>query len=302
MDRTVNTTIDKELCNGCGLCVEVCSHDTISIQDGIACVTGEESSNCDHCSAACPNLAIRVECVDSSMSEFNTFEADGKWLPHGRYDIRGLVNLMQSRRSCRNFLEKPVERSKIEDLVKIGITAPSGTNCQMWTFTILPDRQTVDTLGESIAKFYKNINGLASKFWIRSSLKLFGKPELSWYYENYFESVKKGIDDWEKNGKDPLFHGATAVIIVGSKKEASCPAEDALLATQNILLAAHSMGLGTCLVGFVVNAMKKDKSICRHVNIPDNETPYAVIAMGYPDEKYVHVTGRKPVEMRYFAV
>ncbi len=53
-----------------------------------------------------------------------------------------------------------------------------------------------------------------------------------------------------EKGKDLLFHGAPAAIIVASKEEASCPSEDSLLATQNILLGAHSLGLGTCLVGF----------------------------------------------------
>ncbi len=86
MDRTVTAIIDKELCNGCGLCVEVCSHDTISIQDGIACITGEESSNCDHCTAACPNRAIHVECIDSSMSEFNTSPSCSNWL----IDLKGM--------------------------------------------------------------------------------------------------------------------------------------------------------------------------------------------------------------------
>ncbi|MEZ4578721.1 MAG: nitroreductase family protein [Desulfobacterales bacterium] len=39
------------------------------------------------------------------------------------------------RRSCRNYKETPVPASVLEDLVRIGITAPSGTNSQMWTFT-----------------------------------------------------------------------------------------------------------------------------------------------------------------------
>lgn len=81
---------------------------------------------------------------------------------------------------------------------------------------------------------------------------------------------------------------------------ASCPAEDALFATQNILLAAHSMGLGSCLIGFAVEAMKRDPSIKRAVGVPDEEVVYAVIALGYPDEIYQRVTGRKKVTPRYF--
>ena len=106
---------------------------------------------------------------------------------------------------------------------------------------------------------------------------------------------------WEKEGKDLLFHGAPAAIVVGSKKEASCPAEDALLATQNMLLSAHVLGLGTCLIGFAVEAMKRDKSILRRIGMPDDEKPYAVVALGYPNEKYQRLTGRKRALVRYFS-
>lgn len=108
------------------------------------------------------------------------------------------------------------------------------------------------------------------------------------------------LEEWEVSGKDRLFHGATAAIIVGSKPGASCPTEDALLATQNILLAAHSMGLGSCLVGFAVSTLKESPAIKRSIGIPDDETVYSVIALGYPDESYEAVAGRKKAETRYF--
>ena len=140
-NREVTTTIDRDRCIGCGLCIPVCPKQTLGIEDGKAIVQGAESLNCGHCAAACPADAIRVEAVDPRLSQFQTFTADTRWLPHGRFDTATLVNLMGSRRSCRNFSDRPVERPFLEDLVKAGITAPSGSNCQPWTFTILPDRR-----------------------------------------------------------------------------------------------------------------------------------------------------------------
>jgi len=89
-------------------------------------------------------------------------------------------------------------------------------------------------------------------------------------------------------------------ITFGSKPESSCPAEDALLATQNILLAAHIMGLGTCLIGYAVAAMRRDSSIQRSLGIPAEEEIHAVIALGYTDELYQRIAGRKKVIPRYF--
>ena len=84
-----------------------------------------------------------------------------------------------------------------------------------------------------------------------------------------------------------------------SRPGASCPGEDALLAAQNILLAAHTMGFGTCLVGFAVEAMRRDRSIRRALGIPDDEAVHAVIALGRPAVAYLRPAGRRPIRIRY---
>ncbi|MBC2713624.1 MAG: nitroreductase family protein [Desulfosarcina sp.] len=298
MNRSVTTNIDAERCVGCGLCISVCPKETLTMEDGKAVVTGTESLNCDHCAAVCPTEAIRVAAVDPSLFQFQTFACDTRWCPHGRFDTGTLVNLMGSRRSCRNFTDQAVDRTLLEDLVKVGVTAPSGSNCQPWTFTILPDREAVNRLGRRVGNFFRKTNRMAENRWLRTGLKLIGKPELDTYYRLHYPTVEMGLAAWDRGERDLLFHGATAVIVVAADNAASCPSEDALLATGNMLLAAHAMGLGTCLVGFVIEAMRRDKAIVRMLGIPDHETPYAVIALGWPNETYQRVAGRKPTVIR----
>lgn len=292
--------IDRDLCTGCGLCVTVCPTGTISLIEKKAAVSGGESISCGHCEAICPQAAIRVTAIDEEMSRHTTFVTEKQWLPPGKYSTSGLVQLMASRRSCRCFTDRSIDRAMIEDLVKIGITAPSGTNSQSWTFTILPTRKAVTSFAEYIASYFGRLNNTAEKTMLRMFLKLIGKGELDAYYRGYYPKVKEALEEWHGSGKDRLFHGSTAAILIGSKSGASCPAEDALLATQNILLAAHSMGLGSCLIGYAVAAMRKDPSIRQSIGIPQEEELHAVIALGYPDEVYQRIAGRKKVTPRYF--
>jgi nitroreductase/NAD-dependent dihydropyrimidine dehydrogenase PreA subunit len=292
--------IDRDLCDGCGLCVTVCPTGTIILREEKATASGEDSIFCGHCEAVCPMEAICVHAIDKEMSQYKTFATEKKWLPPGKYDISLLAQLMASRRSCRNFIDQPVEKALLEDLMKIGITAPSGTNSQSWTFTILPHRKAVQAFAEHIASFFERLNATAEKTLLRMFLKLIGKGELDAYYRGYYRKVKEGIKEWRASGKDRLFHESTAVILIGSKPGASCPAEDALLATQNIMLAAHSMGLGSCLIGYAVAAMKRDPSIRRSIGIPAEEEIHAVIALGYTNEVYQRIAGRKKVTPRYF--
>jgi nitroreductase len=247
----------------------------------------------------CPTEAITVGFIDDSALDLATVEgADGHVAP-GDFDTAALVRLMRSRRSCRNYLDRTVDRELLEDLVKIAITAPSGTNSQLWTFTILPDRASVLGLATRVADFFATLNRRAANPAYRLLARVVAGDALGRYYRSHYDTVEEGLRQWREEGRDLLFHGAPAVILVGSEDGASCPSEDALLASQNMLLAAHAMGLGTCLVGFAVEAIRHDPTIKSALGIADGEQVYSVVALGWPDEAYERPTGRRCVEPRY---
>lgn len=291
--------IDQHRCTGCGLCTTVCPDKTISLQQGNkAYPSGPRCLACGHCLAVCPAEAIRVEGIITEPA-YQTFPTDNRWLPFGDGDLAQLVRLMRSRRSCRRYQPRPVPKEILEDLVAIATTAPSGTNSQGWTFTILPERPAVIRLGERVAASFRRLNRLAANPLLRTLLKLLGRPALANYHQRYAGTIAQGLAEWEETGRDRLFHGAPAAIIIGSTPGSSCPKEDALLATQNLLLAAHAMGLGSCLIGFAVAAMSRESAIKTTLGIPAEETIHAVIALGYPDITFQRLTGRRPTIPRY---
>ena len=288
-------TIDSTLCTVCGNCREVCPHELISITGENVDVNPNGCMLCGQCAAACPVDAVEVVGIfrDLGLETVNEYH---KAIRFGDYDSGRLVQLMRSRRSTRKYSDKEVDSALLTDLVKIGTTAPSGTNSQSWQFTILPRRKDVEVLGGLTCNYFKSLNQKANNPLLRFAAKLFAGDALGNYYRNYYKTIAGAITEWEEQGIDRLFHGAAAAILVGGDKRASCPGEDALLATQNILLAAHTMGLGSCLIGFVVEAMRRSPVIGRSLEIPAEQEVYSVIALGYPKVAYSRVAGRKHIE------
>jgi len=283
--RRVTTVIDPDLCTGCGRCVTVCPADTLSLVGGKARVTGAESLSCGHCEAACPEGAIRVNGTPADTLAFETVAV-------------GDEAVMGSRRSCRRFAPDPVDPVVLADLVRAGTLAPSGTNCQLWTFTVVPDRPRVEAFANRVADFFKLLNRVTDFRAVRLASRLAPGDPLGSYHRDYKPSVQEALAEWARGGRERLFHGAPAAIVIATRRGATTATEDALLASQNILLAAHALGYGTCLIGFAVSAMHSDPRIQKSLGIPKDEKVRAVIAVGRSAERYLKLARRKRAVVR----
>lgn len=159
-----------------------------------------------------------------------------------------VVEAIMARRSIRKYKDQPVEREKLQTLLECGINAPSGMNQQPWQVRVVDNADYIN----GVSEIYKKANPRAA----------------------------------EEEGFKNMFRNAPAVIFIGSPKNGSGQFDCGLLG-ENIVLAAHSMGLGTCFLGGPVRFMLDNPEAAPYVErlqFPDDYTLLYAIAVGYPDE------------------
>jgi nitroreductase len=180
--------------------------------------------------------------------------------------IDDTLKLIYERRSIRKYKNIPVERELIERIIDAGRMAPSAINLQPWRFYIV-------TKPEDISFFSKEIKRNMIEGIIKSDLK------------NIIKSAKEFLHFPHKMNflkeADPVFHGAPVVIFISSPSDSEWASIDIGMCSQNIMLAAKSLGLDSCPIGMVKYGSAETFS---KLNVPVNEQIRLAIILGYGDE------------------
>ncbi len=289
--------INKDRCTGCGRCVDICPKDVLYLKEHKAELNDNECMLCSHCHAVCDFDAVSFE-HELDNIEFETFKYREQILGSSNISPELLVNAFRSRRSVRKYKNEEINDDVLRDLVEFAVTAPSGSNCQEWEFTVINGREKVWEFAAQIKEFFIRINKLAGNPFIRYlSVPFMGKALIN-YYNNHFETVDKAIKESDI-GVDRLFHGAPCVIIVHGPVDGSTPVEDAAYASYNICMLAHYMNLGTCLIGFAVEALNRSPDIKNELDIYEKNRVHSVIAIGKPDVKFRKHSLRKKYSVEF---
>jgi len=165
-------------------------------------------------------------------------------------EVNPVLSNIMARRSVRKYLDKPVEHEKLEVIVKCGINAPSGVNRQPWIVRVVEDQKLI----ADVTEVYKQENA---------------------------EQVKR-----DKDFKN-MFRNAPNLICVCTPANGGGELDAGLLG-ENMMLAAQSMGLGTCCLGGPVRFLlsnEKCKFFLDCLDIPADYKLNYIIAIGYPDEQ-----------------
>jgi nitroreductase len=170
-----------------------------------------------------------------------------------------VLESIRKRRSVRSYRSKPVPKDILETIIEAGNHAPSAMNSQPWRFVVVEDKTARKRLLKAALPNAKKILGQVQEI----------NPER-------YESIIKRYEELE----DPIYYSAPAIIFVigsGRYADSSCP-----LACENMMLAAYSLGMGSCWVGF--GSMVTDSGNIRSMlDLRDEEKIFGPILIGYPE-------------------
>lgn len=186
-----------------------------------------------------------------------------------------------NRRAVRKYKNKTVSKKLIEELISAGRMAPSAMNRQPWKFYVVTNRELIETFSTDIAK-------TAFKETVKKGLKGILKTLSGMLHFAQSFSLS--------SIKDPVFYDAPVVIFITSPKTNEWAGLDIGMCAQNIMLAAKSLGLDSCPVGF-----GKFVEHTKHyslLNIPSNEQVQLAVIVGYGDER-PSVHERKTDNVKY---
>ena len=154
-----------------------------------------------------------------------------------------------SRRSTRWYKKEQVPEFMVKRMLEAARFAPSAGNCQPWKFIVVRDPKIIDDITRDVVKLCKLAKALndyrtPGKRWKLPIAKLNIRLQPKKLHPVPFGAVCLMAD-----GKLRLYHGAqTVILIFKDVRGVTNPDLDCGIAGQNLVLAAHSMGLGTCWV------------------------------------------------------
>ncbi len=280
-------SIDIERCTGCGLCVKVCKDFSLKLKEGKASINDNSLFGClacGHCVAVCSVDAIMVEGRTLKKDDF--VKIPDKNL---KSNYEQLFSLMKARRSIRDFNDKEVEKELIEKILIASVTAPMGIPPSSVEVMVLNRKEKVREFSFDFIDYIKKYKKLISPFTI-SLLKPFMKKLDYDAYKTFIIPMMNFFIDTKDNNENYLLYDAPlAMYFYGASTD---PADPYIAATYS-MLAAESLGLGSCMIGSINPFLKyggKDIKAKYQINSQVREGIFVIF--GYPKFNFAKAIDR----------
>jgi len=163
-----------------------------------------------------------------------------------------VLQTIMGRRSIRKYKEDQISDSDLKTMLEAAINAPSARNQQKWHFTVIQNREKLDSLSVKIKENIKNSDN---------------------------EFLKGRVNDPAFS----IFHGAPTVVMISGEDNTGFVEVDCGLAAENICLAASSLNIGSCVVAsseMLFECDEKEK-IKQELGIPAGYSHIVSVTLGY---------------------
>lgn len=276
--------INEEKCTGCGLCVSVCKDYGLKLENKkvrlsetpcFGCV------GCGHCMAICPSGAIEIDGRELSPDDLFNLPDVAETATYEQ-----LLNLLQRRRSVREFKDMPVENELIEKILAAAKTAPMGLPPSDVNVLIFDQQEKVRAFAKDFCDYLESIKWFVSGWFLTLMRPFWGKTNDEMFrgfikpvFHIFTDNMRKGIN--LVNYDAPL-----AMYFYGSPY--ADPA-DPIVAATYAMIAAETLGLGTCMLGGIhpmFQSGKKAKIFREKHGIKYASREGLFVIFGYPDVKY----------------
>lgn len=177
--------------------------------------------------------------------------------------IQGLLE----RKSVRVFTEEPVSAETKEQLLACAAAAPTAGNQQLYTILDITNQKLKDKLSVTCDN---------QPFIAKAPVALIFCADASKWYQGF-----------QRFGCDPRKPGAGDLML------AVC---DTMIAAQNVVTAAHSLGLGSCYIGDIMERCEEHRTMLK---LPRYVFPVAMLVIGWPtqQQKERQKPERQPMSM-----
>jgi len=178
-----------------------------------------------------------------------------------------LTDAIYQRRAVRHYTPDPVPTTALELLLKAALHAPSAVNQQPWAFGIVRGQDLLAEMSER------------AKVYMLAHLP----HDLAMHHLS---------DEFSRPGFN-VFHHAGTLVVIYAKPAKFDPIEDCCLAAQNLMLAAHGLGLGSCPIGFARRWLDLPE-IKNELGVPVRYAAVMPIVVGWPAGPTPPVPRREP--------
>ncbi|HSV95855.1 MAG TPA: nitroreductase family protein [Spirochaetota bacterium] len=293
-DEPARPSIDYCRCTSCGLCARVCKSFTILDVDGrpeIFPDNGLGCIGCAQCMLVCPRSAISV--TGRGVDPEYSFPLPKK---NERASLGALYNLLASRRSVREFSDRPVEKASIEKIISVASTAPMGLPPSDVGVVAVMSTERVWELAGDICGIFKKwlifdnpvIKTLAVPFMKKTDAEMM---------EGFVIPALRAITEARSDTTDYLFYHAPCVLLFHQSPYAD-PVDGSIACTY-AMTAAEAIGLGSCMIGTVSFAINREKRLKRKWGIPDKNSVSLAMILGYPAFRYSRGIRRSFASVQY---